>query len=255
MTADDRQRLSLPHLMSSEWLKLRSLRSFWFAAAGVVLLTAAGGLLPALFFTADNPPTEVEAPMVVFQFGAMGGQIALLVLAVLALTSEYSSGSIRLTFVAAPARLRVIAAKAVVVTAVSAALAVVSLPIAYLECLATLHSLGLHPALPRILGGFGAHVGYLILVAWFAFAVALAVRSTAAGVGIGLGVVFILPTVLSLLGNGLHLKLEKQGFTEAAHTLFSGSSPGTLLAGAVTVAIWLAVPLLLGGVAPVGQDA
>ena len=255
MNTDDRQQLSLPHLVSSEWLKMRSLRSFWFGAAGVVLLTAAGGLLPALFFTADNPPTEAEAPLVVFQFGAMGGQIALLVLAVLALTTEYSSGSIRLTFVAAPARLRVIAAKAVVVTAVSALLAVVSLPIAYLECLPTLHSLGLHPTLPRVLGGFGAHVGYLILVALFAFAVALAVRNTAAGVGIGLGVVFILPTLLSLLGNGLHLKLEQHAFTPAAHSLFSGSSPGTLLAGAVTVAIWLAVPLLLGGVTLVRKDA
>ena len=155
----------------------------------------------------------------------MGGQIALLVLAVLALTSEYSSGSIRLTFVAAPGRLRVVAAKAVVVTAVSALLAVVSLPVAYVECLSKLSSLELHPTLPSVLGGFGVHVGYLILVALFA------------------------------LGDGLHRELEKHGFTQAAHSLFAGSSIGTLLADAVTVTVWLAVPLLIGGVALVRKDA
>ncbi|GLY97258.1 ABC transporter permease subunit [Actinoplanes sp. NBRC 103695] len=256
MTADKQQQLSLPNLVSSEWLKLRSLRSFWFAAAGVVLLTAAGALLPALFFTADNPPTEAEAPLLVFRFGAMGGQIALLVLAVLALTSEYSSGSIRLTLVAAPRRLRVIAAKAVVVTAVSALLAVVSLPVAYVVCVPKLNSLGLHPASRSIIGGFAAHVGYLILVAAFAFAVALAVRSTAAGVGIGLGVVFVLPSVLSLLGGGLHQTLDKLGFTDAANSLFySHSSIGTLLTDAVTVTVWVAVPLLIGGMALVRRDA
>jgi ABC-2 type transport system permease protein len=251
MTTADRQRLSLPHLVSSEWLKMRSLRSFWLGAAGAVLLTAAGALLPALFITADNPPTPREAPLVVFQFGAMGGQIALLVIAVLAVTSEYSRGAIRLTFIAAPARLRVVAAKAVIVAAVSALLAVVSLPVAYVVCIPTLTSLGLHPTPADILGGLAAHVGYLVLVAMFGFAVALAVRGTAAGVGIGLGAAFVLPSVLGLLGTGLHRDLEKYGLTEAAHSVFSG----TPLAGAVTVAVWLAVPLLLGGLALVRKDA
>lgn len=229
----------LPHLVSSEWLKLRSLRSFWLGVAGVVVLTAAGALLPAVFFTADNSPPADEAPAIVFEYGAMGGQIALLVLAVLALTSEYASGTIRLTFVAAPARLRVVAAKAVVVTAVSAVLAVVSLPVAYAVCLPRLSSLGLHPAARSILGGFAAQAGYLILVALFAFAVALAVRGTAAAVGIGLGVVFVLPAVLGLLD----LDVEKWGFTETAHDL----SPALV--------IWLAVPLLIGGAALVRNDA
>ncbi|WP_033337659.1 ABC transporter permease [Catenuloplanes japonicus] len=251
MRTDDRQRLSLPHLVSSEWLKLRSLRSFWLGAAGVVVLTAAGALLPAIFLTADNPPSAQEAPQVVFQFGSMGGQIALLVIAVLAMTSEYSRGAIRLTFAAAPARLRVIAAKAVVVTAVSASLAVLSLPVAYVVCVPALRALGLHPAARDVLGGFAAHVGYLILVALFAFAVGLAVRSTAAGVGLGLGVVFVLPSVLGLLGDGLRRPIEELGFTHAAHGLFTGP----LLADALTVAVWLAVPFVLGGLALVRQDA
>ncbi|WP_199514176.1 ABC transporter permease [Nucisporomicrobium flavum] len=256
MTAGEKQRLSLPHLVSSEWLKLRSLRSFWLGAAGTVLLAAAGALLPALFFTADNPPTQREAPFVVFQFGSMGAQIALLVLAVLSLTSEYASGSIRLTFVAAPRRLQVIVAKAVVVTAVSAPLAFGSLAVAYAECIPTLRSLGLRPTPASILGALLQHVGYLVLVALSAFAVALAVRRTAAGVGIGLAVVFVLPTVLSLLGDALHLKLAQVDFSTAAHSLLSGSSSTrTLLTSAVAVTAWLAAPLLVGGLALVRNDA
>jgi hypothetical protein len=68
--------------------------------------------------------------------------------------------------------------------------------------------------------------------------------------------VFVVPTLLDLIGGGLGVKLTKLGFAEAAGTVFAGSSSaGTMLAGVLTVAVWWAVPSLLGGVALVRKDA
>jgi ABC-2 type transport system permease protein len=186
----------------------------------------------------------------------IGVQVAILTLAVLALGSEYSTGSIRTTFVAAPSRLRVVAAKALVVTVTSALLSVVALPIAWLVVLPRLHSLGLDTPTGNVFGALGRQVGYLTLLALFAFAVTLAVRSTAIAVGIVLGVVFVLPSLLNLIGGGLDMKLDKLGFAEAAGNIFDGSSSvGTMLAGVLTVAVWWAVPFVLGGAALVRKDA
>ena len=258
MTIDDEQsvRLSMPRLVSSEWLKLRSTRAFWTGVAAALLLAALGGLLLTVFFTPDNPPTADEAPYVVFTFSTLGVQVAVLTLAVLALGSEYSTGSIRLTFAAVPSRLRVMAAKATVVTVTSAALALATLPLSWMIVLPRLNSLGLDTPAGNVLGALGRSVGYLTLLALFAFAVILAVRSTAVAVGLVLGVVFVVPTLLDLIGGGLGVELTKLGFAEAARTVFAGSSSaGTMLAGVLTVAVWWAVPCLLGGVALVRKDA
>jgi ABC-2 type transport system permease protein len=258
MTIDDGQsiRLSMPRLVSSEWLKLRSTRAFWIGVAAAFLLAVLGGLLPTIFFTPENPPTSAEAPYVVFMFSTLGVQIAILTLAVLTLGSEYSTGSIRLTFVAAPSRLRVMAAKALVVTVTSAALALATLPISWTIVIPRLNSLGLDTPTGNVVGALGRNVGYLTLLALFAFAIVFAVRSTAVAVGLVLGVVFVVPTLLDLIGGGLGMKLTKLGFAEAADNIFAGSSSaGTMLAAVLTVTVWWAVPSLIGGVAVVRKDA
>ncbi|GIJ43697.1 hypothetical protein Val02_05830 [Virgisporangium aliadipatigenens] len=256
-TVDQRTaRLNMPHLVSSEWLKLRSLRAFWVGVAAALLLGVLGGVLPTMFFTPENPPTSDEAPYVVFMIANIGVQVAILTLAVLTLGSEYSTGSIRLTFVAAPSRLRVIAAKALVVAVTSALLAVVSLPISWLVVLPRLNSLGLDTPIGNVFGALGRQVGFLTLLALFAFAVTLAVRSTAIAVGVVLGVVFVVPSLLNLIGGGLDLELDRLGFAEAAGNIFDGSSSaGTVLAGVLTVTVWWAVPFVLGAAALVRKDA
>jgi ABC-2 type transport system permease protein len=258
MTIDDPQsiRLSMPHLLSSEWLKLRSTRAFWIGVAAALLLAVLGGLLPAMSFTRANPPSATEAPYVVFMISTLGVQVAVLTIAVLTVGPEYSTGSIRLTFVAAPSRLRVMAAKALVAAATAAALSLVTLPISWIIVLPRLHALGLDTPADTIPGALGRHVGYLTLLALFAFAVTLAVRSTAVAVGLVLGVVFVVPTLLELIGGGLGVKLGKLSFAEAAGNIFDGSSPaGTMLACVSAVTIWMAVPFLLGGTALVRNDA
>jgi len=122
--AQERSTSGLGRTIASEWLKLRSVRSTYMYLAAVALGVALGGLI-AYLMTADfdtSPPSEQA-----FFGSADPGQLAvplaqfcLAALAALAMTSEYATGMIRTSLTAVPARGRMLAAKAVVVAAVTA---------------------------------------------------------------------------------------------------------------------------------------
>ncbi len=111
--------------LSAEWLKIRSVRSTYY----ILAVAAVAVVLAALFIWQgvvvwDELPPERRA-----RFGAIPmeeytlpvTQLALGVLGVLAITSEYATGTIRSTLVAVPSRRAVLAAKAGVVAAVALA--------------------------------------------------------------------------------------------------------------------------------------
>ena len=111
-----------PRRFASEWVKFRTVRSTYLVAARF------SSAVP-LLFTASRPAgssTEGGSPglpgdndiVLDSLAGIWFGQIAAAVLAVLAITSEYSTGMIRTTFAAIPRRRTVLAAKAVVVSGV-----------------------------------------------------------------------------------------------------------------------------------------
>jgi ABC-2 type transport system permease protein len=89
--------------LAAEWVKLRSVRSTW-----TVLAIAGAAALVAAF--AGRASDQVLAPVV---------QLCLGVLGVLAITAEYTTGTIRASVTAVPPRWPVLAAKALVVAAVA----------------------------------------------------------------------------------------------------------------------------------------
>ena len=80
---------------------------------GVMLLLVVGINLLVLIplHSSDDTSVPVLAPGL---FGLMLGQLAILTLGVLVITSEYGTGMIRTTFTACPQRSRVLTAKAIV---------------------------------------------------------------------------------------------------------------------------------------------
>ena len=96
-----------------EWIKLRSLRSTRWVLAGGMAATVALGVVAGYNTRSvtGDPTSNVLA-------GVLVGQVITGVLGVLAMTSEYSSGLVRVTFAAVPRRGLVLAAKAVVFGAV-----------------------------------------------------------------------------------------------------------------------------------------
>jgi ABC-2 type transport system permease protein len=108
-------------LIDAERIKLTSTRSPWWCA-GVATIGTAG--LSALIAVAGDAEGGLPITVGATQFGYVVGMAVVMVMATLAVTSEYSVGTIRTTFLAAPRRGRALAAKAVVVAAVAATVGV-----------------------------------------------------------------------------------------------------------------------------------
>ena len=100
------------HLMKSEFIKLRTLRSTLTATIVLIIFPVAVTVLSAMF--AKNP-NETMVIKVLVNTGA----VSLLlcgVLGVFAIAQEYSQGTIRITFAATPLRMKVFIAKALVIS-------------------------------------------------------------------------------------------------------------------------------------------
>ena len=111
--------MNLVPTISSEWLKFRSVRSTVYALAITVFLCVGIGAL-GCFAEHQQWPTERAFERIAFDpvrtslFGFFFAEIAIGVIGVLIISSEYSSGSIRMTLAATPRRLSVLVSKAVV---------------------------------------------------------------------------------------------------------------------------------------------
>jgi ABC-2 type transport system permease protein len=104
-----RDRVRFPQAARMEWIKLRSLRSTWW----VLALTVAGavGIAAAAGANTTDGAADVTNNLLA---GIALGLLLVGVLGVLAVTGEYSSGTIRATLAAVPDRPLVLAAKAAV---------------------------------------------------------------------------------------------------------------------------------------------
>lgn len=200
-------------VVASEWLKLTSVRSTWVLAAVTLLVSVAGALLQALAYTAspDRGDLGVDArhgTAAVLTTGTRGAQLVVVVLAVLAVSAEYSTRSIMATFTAVPRRWPSLAGKALVVASLTAALGLVGAGLDYLVTLPMLSTTGLRVPADQFLGRLVlAQVGYLIAIALFALMVTAVVRHAAAAIALVLAVLLVLPVVFSFLIPGLHLTL------------------------------------------------
>ncbi|WP_405427757.1 ABC transporter permease [Streptomyces erythrochromogenes] len=124
----DEPRARFSDLVAAEWIKLRSLRSTWIAygaAALAVIAFNAGTAYDTYNYwpersaadRADYVRAGIPLQEAFTANAAMVMMLALGALGAVAIIGEYSTGTIRTTFAAVPARRSVMAAKTVVVTA------------------------------------------------------------------------------------------------------------------------------------------
>jgi ABC-2 type transport system permease protein len=114
-------RAGVQQALRSEWVKFRTVRStFWslLLLAGVSILFTSV-LTGGSSTEGGSPGNRGDNDLVLDSLaGIWFGQIAAAVLAVLAITSEYSTRMVRTTFAANPRRRTVLATKAIVVTGI-----------------------------------------------------------------------------------------------------------------------------------------
>jgi ABC-type transport system involved in multi-copper enzyme maturation permease subunit len=218
--------------MRAEWTKIRSVRStVWTLLIFIVVcvgLTALITWLTASHWTgphaASRDANALSDPVgFILGTGVGLGQLAIAVLGVLVITTEYSTGVIRASLLAVPRRIPMLAAKAVVFAIL---LLVVTEIVAF--CSFFVGSAILHAHVPVSLGDSGvaravAGAGlYLTVLGLFALAIGTMIRHTAGAISTAIGVVFVLPILSGLLPGswGAHINayLPEQAGTLITHT-------------------------------------
>ena len=199
-------RATLGTAISSEWIKVRSLRSTWWTLfASVVFVAGLGTLFSAVHahqynngnidFDLIRDPTQVSLR------GIFLGQLAIGVLGVLVISGEYGTGMIRASLTALPRRWPVLAAKAVVLGLLTFLVAEAATFAAFLLGQAALSSTHIQASLstPGALRAcFGAGV-YLTIIALLGVGLGFILRTTAGGIATLVGVVLILPLLAQAL--------------------------------------------------------
>jgi ABC-2 type transport system permease protein len=195
--------------LHAEWTKLRTLASTgWLLLAAAALTTAVSA---AVDTAATCPSGGCQAdPAKLSLTGVQAGQAIVAIIAVLAVSGEYSTGMIRITLTAMPRRLRVLAAKATLTTGLVLAAAAVAMLASVLAGRLILPGHGFtaangYPPLsldhgPVLRAACGS-VLYLALIALLSLGVATAVREPAVAIGLVLGVLYIFPVVTSVVSN------------------------------------------------------
>ena len=125
-------------------------------------------------------------------------QLAIAVLGVVVMTSEYATGSIRSTLAAAPQRGIVLAAKAVVFAAVAAAMGIVSSFAAFFIGQAILSRKGIEAHLGDP-GAFRSVIGaglYLAVIGLLALGLGTLIRRTAGAIAAVVGLVLVVPILV-----------------------------------------------------------
>lgn len=187
------------HAVRMEWIKARSLRSVRATLLLGMVATAVLGVVAGYNTrsAAGDPTSNVLA-------GIILGQVITGVLGVLAITGEFSSGMIRVTFGAIPRRGLVLAAKALVWGAIFVVLGEIAVLAAFAGGTAVLRAGVPHPSLgsPDVLRAVLMTGAYLALTGLTGLGVGAVLRHGAAAVAVVIGGLFVLPIIIGAAGHG-----------------------------------------------------
>jgi len=197
---------SLRRVIRSEWSKFWSVPStFWTLLTAFVVTVGASTLIAwGASSSLDEMSAHDKATLDVTSTAMIGfafGQLAMVVLGALVVSSEYGTGGIKATFSAVPARMKVLVAKGVVFCSVALVTGTIMAFVAFYCSMLFWDHYGLAADLgdPGVLR---AVIGGGLLVAgsgMFGFAFAVLLRHTAGAITTAVGLLFVAPIILTPL--------------------------------------------------------
>jgi ABC-2 type transport system permease protein len=254
--------------LRAEWTKLRTSPGTAWLLLAVVAATVAVSAAAAA--TARCPAAGCgEDPGKISLTGVDLGQAAVAVVAVLAVSTEYSTGMIRTTLAAMPGRVTVLAAKAAVVSALILAAGALAAAGSLLTGWLILPGHGFtrahgFPPLTLadgpVLRATAGSVLYLALIGLLSLGAAAAVRDSAVAIGAVLGLLYLAPVVAAVVTNATvqrHLLQAAPMTAGLAVQATTGlrSLPLSPWQGLAVLAAWAAGALLAGGLLLRYRDA
>jgi ABC-2 type transport system permease protein len=194
--------------LHAEWTKLRTLASTGWLLLGVVALTVGVSAATTAAATCPSGGGCQPDPAKISLTGVQAGQALVAILAVLAISNEYSTGMIRVTLTAMPRRWSVLGAKAALIGGLvlaAGALGVLGSVLAGRLILPGRGFTAAHGYLPLSLGdgpvlrAACGSVLYLALIALLSLGVATAVRDSAVAIGVVLALLYMFPLVTAVV--------------------------------------------------------
>jgi ABC-2 type transport system permease protein len=269
MTEPNGRGAGFPSALHAEWTKLRTVAGPAWLLAGLVALTIA---VSALSTEAVTCPSGLACPVDTAKLsltGIQAGQAIVAILAVLAISAEYSTGMIRVTLAAMPRRTTVLAAKAGLLAGLVLGAGALAAAGSLLAGRLILPGHGFTPARgfplltpdsPSVLRAAAGSVLYLALIALFSLGISAAVRDSAVAIGIVLGLLYLFPIVANVVSDEQwHRHLEQIGPMTAGLAIQATtdlrSLPISPWAGLGVLAAWAAGALLVGGLVLRLRDA
>jgi ABC-type transport system involved in multi-copper enzyme maturation permease subunit len=230
-------------LLTSEWTKLRSVRStYWTLLVAVVTPIGISALVAVTLANAPGQQATVDPllPGLISQEYAI---LAVGVLGVLAFSTEYATGLIRTTFAAAPRRRAVLAAKAAVIGALTlvAGEVVAFASFALVQAVLSGKHLSVSLSHPGVPGAVLADGLLLFVVATMGVGLGAIVRHTAGGIAALVGLI-ILPSILGLLPSPWGTRVGRFTLLDAARQVTALHPAANLLAPTWSLLVLLAWP-------------
>lgn len=251
--------------LRAEWTKLRSVRStVWTLLATVALAVGFGALIATSQMSSWDTLGDAERlrfdPTSFSLSGLFLAQLAVGVLGVLVVTSEYATGQIRATLSATPQRLTVLAAKAVTFTAVVLVTGLVASFAAFWTGQGVFASKGLAASLgdPGVLRAVVGGALYLAGIGLLGVGIGAIVRRTAGAVATLVALLFILPLVTGFLPSSFQEAVGKYFPAQAGMAVFNVVSDPRALSPWVGYGVLLAygaVSLVIGALLLLRRDA
>ena len=195
-------RVTFGRIVSSEWLKFRTVRTNLVAIGSAAAAAVGLGVLFSSVAGSGEGPSQLAASALSLSLGGFQlSQIIIAILGVSLVAGEYQTGLIRTWFGAAPDRLRVLNAKVVVFGGLVFVVSLVAAVLAFLAGQAVLPagwealSLGSDGVMQALLGTalYAAAIGVIGVGLGFLL------RSTAAGAGAVVTALMIAPVMVKLL--------------------------------------------------------
>ena len=202
----ERGRVTQIHVALSEWTKLWSVRSTRWSLFAAFLFTIGIAALACAVVAHHYPQMDVREqlnfhPLEVNLAGVQLAQLAIGVLGVLIITAEYSTGMIRASFTAVPKRLAVLWAKVGVFGAVTFALMLPAVLVAFFvgQAILSRHDINTTFGAPHVARVLVGAALYLTVVGLFGLGLGAIVRNTAGGIASFAAIMFVLPPLMNVL--------------------------------------------------------
>ena len=247
------------HALHAEWTKLRTAPGTVLLLAASIVLTVGASALAAAIVKCPGSCTADTTKLSLT--GVMLGQATVATLAVLMMSSEYSTGMIRVTLAAMPRRSAVLAAKSTVVTGVVLVAGAIAVGASLLAGLLLESGNGFTAGRgfvplslthgPTLRAAAGS-VLYLALIALLSLGAATALRDSAVAITVVLGLLYIFPVLGNVIFNPVwQHRIERWSPMNAGLAIQATRNVGALpigpWPGLGVLAAWAVAALLAGG--------